>query len=61
MTWFGNYDRERWKHAMDACEAFFKAVDSNGFYKLVEKKMLIPVDTAMPSVQLILIVVLPKP
>ena len=42
MTWFGNYDRERWKHAMDACEAFFKAVDSNGFYKLVEKEDVNP-------------------
>lgn len=37
MTWFGNYDRERWKKAIDACEAFFRAVDANGFYKLVEK------------------------
>lgn len=38
MTWFGNYDHERWKDAADACEAFFKAVESNGFYKLVEKE-----------------------
>lgn len=38
MTWFGNYDHERWKKAVDACEAFFKAVESNGFYKLVEKE-----------------------
>ena len=29
---------------MDACEAFFKAVDSNGFYKLVEKEDVNPSD-----------------
>lgn len=42
MTWFGNYDRERWKAAVDACEAFFRAMDSNGFYKLVEKEDVTP-------------------
>lgn len=36
MTWFGKYDKERWKHAIDACEAFFGALNGNGFYKLVE-------------------------
>ena len=37
MTWFGNYDKERWKLAVKACEEFFAAVQANGFYKLVEK------------------------
>lgn len=37
MTWFGNYDRERWKAAMDACEDFFNAVAQNGYYRLVQK------------------------
>ena len=36
MTWFGNYDKERWKAAVDACEAFFKALNANGYYKLVQ-------------------------
>lgn len=36
MTWFGGYDRERWKLAIDACEEFFNALNSNGYYKLVE-------------------------
>lgn len=36
MTWFGNYDKERWKLAIDACEEFFTALNSNGYYKLVE-------------------------
>lgn len=36
MTWFGNYDHERWKLAVDACEQFFQAVEANGFYKLVQ-------------------------
>ena len=42
MTWFGNYDHERWKAAVDACEAFFRAMNSNGFYKLVEKDDVTP-------------------
>lgn len=42
MTWFGNYDHERWKAAVDACDAFFRAMDSNGFYKLVEKEDVTP-------------------
>lgn len=36
MTWFGNYDKERWKLAINACEEFFTALNSNGYYKLVE-------------------------
>lgn len=36
MTWFGNYDKNRWKLAIDACEEFLKALNSNGYYKLVE-------------------------
>lgn len=37
MVWFGNYDKNRWKLVIDACKDFFDALDSNGFYKLVEK------------------------
>lgn len=36
MTWYGNYDKERWKVAIDACNEFFAAMNSHGFYKLVE-------------------------
>ena len=42
MTWFGNYDRERWKKAVDACEAFFNALGQNGFYRLVQKNDVSP-------------------
>lgn len=38
MTWFGNYDRERWKNAVNACEAFFTALSQNGYYRLVQKE-----------------------
>lgn len=38
MTWFGNYDRERWGKAVKACEDFFKALEQNGFYRLVQKE-----------------------
>lgn len=37
MTWFGGYDHERWKAAIDACEAFFAAMNSNGYFRLVQK------------------------
>lgn len=36
MTWYGNYDRERWKAVIDACEEFFTTMNGNGFYKLVQ-------------------------
>ncbi|MEG0887930.1 MULTISPECIES: RagB/SusD family nutrient uptake outer membrane protein [Bacteroides] len=36
MTWFGNYDHNRWKAAVDACEAFFKEVNAQGHYRLVQ-------------------------
>ena len=42
MTWFGNYDRERWKLAIDACEDFFNAVGSNGYFRLVQKEDVSP-------------------
>ena len=42
MAWFGNYDHERWKAAVDACEAFFNALNNNGFYKLVERNDVTP-------------------
>lgn len=35
MTWFGGYDRNRWKLAIDACEEFFNALNTNGYHKLV--------------------------
>ena len=38
MVWFGNYEKDRWKLAMDACEDFFNALKANGFYKLVQKE-----------------------
>lgn len=37
MTWYGNYSRDRWKKAVDACEAFFTALSQNGYYRLVQK------------------------
>lgn len=38
MTWFGNYDKNRWKQAADACKTFFDELKKggNGYYKLVE-------------------------
>lgn len=42
MTWFGNYDRERWKLAIDACEDFFNALSSNGYFRLVQKEDVSP-------------------
>ncbi|WP_044123172.1 RagB/SusD family nutrient uptake outer membrane protein [Hallella bergensis] len=36
MTWFGGYDKARWKQAADACKDFFDALNANGYYKLVE-------------------------
>lgn len=36
MTWLGNYDKNRWKLAADACKAFFDALAANGYYKLVQ-------------------------
>ncbi len=37
MTWFGGYDHERWKKAIDACEAFFTALNANGYFRMVQK------------------------
>lgn len=36
MTWLGGYKKDRWKDAINACEEFFTALNSNGYYKLVE-------------------------
>jgi len=36
MTWWGNYDKQRWKQAVDACKEFFDALNKNGFFKLVQ-------------------------
>ena len=35
-TCYGNYDKERWKRAMDAGEAFFKELATNGKYGLTQ-------------------------
>lgn len=35
-TCYGNYDRERWKRAMDAGEEFFDELDANGGYRLTQ-------------------------
>ena len=44
MTWFGGYDHERWKKAVDACEDFFSNLNNKGFYKLVQKEDVNPSD-----------------
>ena len=36
LTWYGNYDVQRWQDAADAAEDFFKRMSRDGFYKLVE-------------------------
>lgn len=35
MTWFGNYDKQRWVDAEKAAKEFFDAVAVNGHYELV--------------------------
>ena len=42
MTWYGDYQHERWGDAVKACEDFFRALDENQFYKLVEKEDVTP-------------------
>jgi starch-binding outer membrane protein, SusD/RagB family len=44
MVWFGNYDKNRWKLAMDAGKAFFDALKTNGYYHLVQKEEVTPSD-----------------
>ena len=44
MTWFGGYDHERWKKAVDACEDFFNNLNSRGFYRLVQKEDVNPTE-----------------
>lgn len=34
--WYGNYDKARWDRALQACEEFFSALNSNGYYQLVQ-------------------------
>lgn len=36
MTWFGDYQQSRWETAAKAGQDFFKAVRSNGYYRLVQ-------------------------
>lgn len=38
MTWFGNADNQRWEAAVRAGEDFFRMMDTEGYYKLVEKE-----------------------
>lgn len=34
-VWYGNYSRERWEKAFEACQEFINELEKNGFYKLV--------------------------
>lgn len=34
LWWYGNYDAKRWDTALAAFEAFFKALNDNGYYEL---------------------------
>ena len=36
MTWYGNYDPNRWNSALKASEDFFKQMDKEGYYGLVK-------------------------
>ena len=36
MTWYGNYDEQRWKDAVKAGEEFMAAMQKEGFYDLVK-------------------------
>lgn len=37
QVWYGNYDEQRWKDVVDACEEFFRMNAENGnYFKLVE-------------------------
>lgn len=35
-VWYGNYDVARWQRALKACEDFFKRVESDGYYALMQ-------------------------
>lgn len=35
LVWYGNFDQQRWKRALEACEKFFADVKSKGHYQLV--------------------------
>lgn len=37
LTWFGDYKESRWEDVAHAAEAFFKMMNSEGFYGLVQK------------------------
>lgn len=36
MVWYGGYKPELWKECLDACEEFFKELNSKGHYALVQ-------------------------
>jgi len=36
LVWYGNYNAERWTRCLKACEEFFAALNSNGYYELVQ-------------------------
>lgn len=38
MTWFGGKDQKRWNDAVKAGEDFFRMMESEGYYKLVQKE-----------------------
>lgn len=38
MTWFGGYSEKRWRDAVKAGEDFFRMMDREGFYRLVQKE-----------------------
>lgn len=36
LTWFGGYDAQRWQDTVDACAEFISALDTNGYYMMVD-------------------------
>ena len=36
VVWYGNYDKARWTRCRQACDDFFAALRSNGYYKMYE-------------------------
>ncbi|MEI3469955.1 MAG: RagB/SusD family nutrient uptake outer membrane protein [Bacteroides intestinalis] len=49
MTWFGNYDRERWKKAVDACEGSSMPSAKTAFIVWYKKMMFHLVNIVMLS------------
>lgn len=38
LTWWGDYQESRWQDAANAAEDFFKKIDENGYYRLVQRE-----------------------